>query len=251
MVRTLPLLALLVLAPALAAQSAAPVPATPAAPPPLKRVEFTGDLSYVSTGGNTQVTTTGAGDKLVLRASRRWSFTQYAGVIYGRNDGTVNAESYRAGLRTDYSFSNKTGAYALLAFDRDRFSGVAARYQYSAGLAAKPWDTADNSLKVEAGTARINQRATDDRITRTFSGRTAGVYRHNFGTKTYFEQGAEVLVNFRETDDTQLNSLSTLVAPISAHIGLKTAYTVKFDNQPSPGFRKTDTTLTTGLQVTF
>ena len=34
-------------------------------------------------------------------------------------------------------------------------------------------------------------------------------------------------------------------------IGLRVSYLVRFDNQPEPGFEKTDRILTTGVQVAF
>jgi putative salt-induced outer membrane protein YdiY len=48
-----------------------------------------------------------------------------------------------------------------------------------------------------------------------------------------------------------VNTETGLVAPISSHIGLKLSYVIRFDNQPEPGFKKTDRLLTSGVQVTY
>jgi putative salt-induced outer membrane protein YdiY len=250
-IRRVLLAASLFAAPVLEAQAPAPAPALAPAPPALKRIECTADFSFVNTGGNTEVTTTGVSDKLIWRPGAAWTFTQGFGIIYGRSQGEVTAENYKAGLRTDFAFSPKAGSYALVSFVRNVFAGNAATYEYSAGLTATPWDTEKHKLRFEGGIARINQRFTSGVIQRFFSARVATTYRHNFGKTTYFEQGLEVLPNLRDTDDLRINTSSALVAPISSHIGLKTGYSVRWDNLPPPTFKKFDTTLTTGLQVTF
>jgi putative salt-induced outer membrane protein YdiY len=239
------LLAALLAAPtAVAAQA-------PAAPPAPKRIEFTGDISFVTTTGNTSITTMGGAEKLIFRPDEKWMFTQGAKVIYGTSKGDVNAENYYTGLRADYAFSPRTGAYALMAFDRNVFSGIAARYEYSAGLIAKLWETEKDKLQFEVGIARISQRATNDTTTYFFSSRTAGVYRHNFSGASYLDQRVELLPNLQEASDLRLLSLTSLVAPVSSHIGLKASYQVRWDGLPQPGFEETDTEFRTGIQVTF
>ena len=230
--------------------AAAQAPATPPPPAP-KEVEFTGDVSFVTTTGNTSITTMGGAEKLIYRPDTKWMFTQGAKVIYGTNKGEVNAENYYAGLRADYAFTPRTGAYALMVFDRNVFSGIAARYEYSTGLIAKPWDTEKDKLQIEAGLARINQRATTDTTAMFFSGRAAGVYRHNFSGASYLDQKVEILPNLQEASDLRLLGLTSLVAPISSHIGLKASSLVRWDGLPEPGFEETDTEFRTGIQVTF
>lgn len=219
-------------------------------PLPPKR-EFSSDLSFVNTSGNTNITTTGFSEKFIARPGWRWTVTQTAGVVYGRNSGEVNAENYRAGLYVEMAYTPRTGLYALGTFERNIFRGIAARYETSAGLSALLWVGDKDELKFEAGIARINQRATDDLIARFFSGRINTVYRYNFKPSTYFEQTLEVLPNLREADDLRINARTALVAPISRHIGLKMSYVVQWDDQPQPTFKETDTTLQTGLQLTF
>jgi putative salt-induced outer membrane protein YdiY len=223
----------------------------PATPPAPKKIEFSGDASFVTTTGNTKITSMGGAEKLIYRPHAKWMFTQGAKVIYGTNKGEVNAENYYAGLRVDYAFSPRTGAYALMAFDRNVFSGIAARYEYSVGLIAKVWETEKDKFQLEAGVARISQRATTDTTTLFFSARTAGVYRHNFSGASYLDQRVEILPNLQEAADLRLLSLTSLVAPVSSHIGLKASSQVRWDGLPQPGFQETDTEFRTGIQITF
>lgn len=243
--RHLPLLLILGLCSAgrLAAQAAEETPP--------KKLEFTGDLSLVAATGNSEFATLGAGEKVIYRHDTRWMFTQHAKMIYGTDDGSVSAENYLAGLRADYAFAAQTGAYFLFAFDRDVFSGIAARYELSGGLIAKVVDAEKDKLQLEAGLGWINQQPTVNATLEFWSGRAAGTYRHNFSEASYFEQKLDVLPNLKESSDLRLVSLTSLVAPISSHIGLKASYQVRYDGLPEPTYETTDTELRTGVQITF
>ena len=221
-------------------------------PPPQPRArEFSTSLSFVNTSGNTSVTTTGVDEKLILRPGWRWTHTQTFGVIYGKNAGEVNAENYRAGWRSEMALTPRVGTYGQVDFLRNRFKGLAAVYSYSIGLSAQLLSAPRDVISFDAGYSRVSQRATDDVTTEFNSARFAAVYRHNFTDATYLEQTAQVLPNLDDGDDLRIGSVTSLVAPISSHIGLKAGYRLDYDHQPQPGFKTTDAVLTTGLQVTF
>ena len=88
---------------------------------------------------------------------------------------------------------------------------------------------------------------------RTYAvGRAATVFKHLFTAAAYLQQSLEFLPSFEDSDDYRINSESALVAPVSAHFGVKAAYLVKFINAPlSPGLKQTDRMFTTGVQVTY
>ena len=96
---------------------------------------------------------------------------------------------------------------------------AAAQEEQAAG-AAPDWER-----KLAAG-----QPATD-----FVSGRTAGVYRHNFTKAAFAQQSIEVLPNLKEGDDYRINSETSVVAPISRHIALKSAFVIHFVNLPELG----------------
>ena len=219
--------------------------------PETRRFEFSTDLSFINQTGNTELTTTGFAEKAILRPGWRWTFTHYSGLIYGKNAGEVKAESYQAGFKADFAFSPFIGAYGSWGFDRNRFSGLAERYTYSAGMSAFLVDIPSDQAKIEAGLARTNQLSTARLVSNFFSARFAGEYRHNFKPTTFVHSGIELLPNLRDAADMRIKSLVEVVAPISSHIGLKTRYTIKYDHEPALGFKDTDTILQTGLQITF
>ena len=230
---------------------AAPVLEAQAPPPQPEKLEVAFDLSLLNKTGNTEITTTGISERVTARPGWRWTLTEYAGLTYGKNDGVVLAESYRAGLNIEYAFSALAGAYASQAFERDVFKGLAARYTTSVGLSAILVDIATDRAKVEVGLARVNERTPADVRARFFSGRVAGEYRHNFRPGAYFSSKLEFLPNLRDGEDLRMNSYSEVAAPLSSHFALKTSYLIQYDRQPRIGKKPTDTTLQAGLQITF
>jgi putative salt-induced outer membrane protein len=227
----------------------APLAAQPPAQP--QRFEFLGDVALVMTSGNTSVTTNRADERIIYRHGWRWTHTQNFGVTYGRTDEDVVAENYRAGLKTDFAFSPVFGSYGQATFFRDRFSGIAARYALSAGLSALAVNNESDKLTLEGGVVHTDERNVAGVIGKSFAARAQGVLKHNFAPTTYIEQTLEFLPNLREGEDLRINSLTALVAPISAHIGLKASYRIAYDGLPQAGFVETNTEFTTGLQVTF
>ena len=225
--------------------------------PPPRKLTFTGDLGFVNTAGNTSVTTLSLGDKLVWRPGKA-SFTQVFALIYGRSEGEENAGSLVFRGRLDYPLGDRISAYGFAGYERNKFAGIARRFDEGVGLALKVWRHPKNQLDVEAGLGLVQDSryltgtsgATDKRS--FVAGRAATVFKHLFTAAAYLQQSLEFLPNFEESDDYRINSESALVAPISAHFGLKAAYLVKFINAPlSPDLKKTDRMFTTGVQVTY
>ena len=247
MARCVVALACLALIAAPAAQAQAP-----AGPPAARRLEFQGDLGFVATGGNTNVTSYNIGEKVAFRPGR-WLFAQTFTVIYGKSAGVVNASSISAGIRGDYSFAPKASIYTLGKFSHDSFAGIKSRWEESVGLSSKLLDTALDQFSFELGIGLIQQTPSQIGGTKSsfVSARTAGVYRHNFSKTAFAQQSVEVLPNLKQGDDYRINSETDLVAPIDSHIALKSGFVIHFDNLPEPGFQSMDRVFTSGLQITF
>ncbi len=219
---------------------------------PVKRVQFTGDLGFVNTSGNSEVTTFNAGDKLVVQtASQRHIFTQLFAFVYGRSEGETIASHWRGSGRYEYGLNTRLYLYALAGVERNTFAGISRRFEEGAGLRWRAVVAPKDALDLEAG-ASLNQQRTTEPVDENFAaGRAAAAYKHTFGGNAFFAQAAEFLPNLEDGDDYRFTSETALVAPLSARIAVKAAYQIRFDNTPPDGKRKTDRILTTGVQVTF
>jgi putative salt-induced outer membrane protein len=236
---SLALVALALAAPALAAQDPAPVV-----------TKITADFGYVQAAGNSQVTTTSVGQKLT-QTRGRLGVEQTFNFVYGEQEGVVNTNFLRVGLRGDYKLGGHFAAFASVAFDRNSFAGIERRFEENLGISWRAIGAPRDTLSVEVGASVTQQRSTAGVVQDFPAGRAAFAYRHLFSPTSYLLQTVEAIPNFKDTEDFRVNTETAVVAPISARIGLKLAYVVRFDHLPEPGFQKTDRIFVTGVQITF
>jgi putative salt-induced outer membrane protein len=111
--------------------------------------------------------------------------------------------------------------------------------------------SATDTLRIEGGVSVTQETAVGGAQSNFTAGRAAAAWRHAFTEASYFQQNLEFLPNLSDTDDYRFNTESALVAPISARIGVKLSYVIRYDNLPEPGFSTTDRLFTTGIQLTF
>jgi putative salt-induced outer membrane protein len=224
------------------------VPASAQVPKDSFRLAF--DLGFVNASGNTDVTTLNAGEHLSY-VSGPWAFAHAVIVIEGRSHGSETAAQYSTDLRVDRAVSPRFGVYALAGYYRNPFAGIARRFDEGFGLTAKILTRPHDALSGEVGTSVIQERNTSLLENSFSAGRSALLYKHNFTDAATLQEAAELLVDFRTTDDRRVNSETSLTAPLSKRISLKAAYLIRFQNVPEPGFKKTDRVLTTGVQIVF
>jgi len=231
-----------------------------------KTTSLTADFGFVSTAGNTSVSTFNLGDKFVAqKADKSLIFTQVLGIVYGRADGVKNAENYRAQARVDVELTPKLYLFGLTGWDRNVFGGIDRRFEETIGLALRALRLPNDELTLEAGLSLFQQRNTTADESGEFddnfkAGRAGALYKHTFTKTTFLTQSIEFTPNFDNSEDWRLDSETALVAPISTHVGLKVGYVVRFDNLPglapdpsTPGERlkKTDRFLTAGLTISY
>jgi putative salt-induced outer membrane protein len=211
-------------------------------------LKLTFDLGYVKTGGNTDVTTLNFGENLGY-VTGRWTLSHQLVVIEGRTQGVETAALYATGGRVDRALSARLGAYVLGGYDRNVFAGIARRFQEGVGLKVNVIATASDPLTLEGGLSLIQQRSTAD-VRESFRAGTGSrlvqARVHRIGIRTADARAAADLQN---STDRRVNGETSLVAPLSKHVALKVVYGIRFDNRPQPGFKKTDTAFTTGIQI--
>ena len=235
---------------AFSAFSAASAVAAQDAPP--KPVKATGDISFVKTGGNTDVLSLGASDKIEWKTSDRFTLKHQFGWVYGETDGETSANALLTGLRGEYSLTKRVLAFVGVNYDYNMFAGVKRRFEEYAGLGFVLIDKPKDILRFDAGLSYFQEWALYTDVSNNFlAGRFAGDYKHFFAEKAYFQQIVEFIPNFEVSDDYRLNSETALVAPLSTNFAIKVGYLVRYRGLPPDGVKKTDTVFRTGLQVTY
>ena len=222
-----------------------------------KPLKFTGDVSYVQTGGNTDVITVAGADKLES-TNGPWKFTQEGSAVWGQDEGVENAGRYGVSLRADRALNERLSAYALASWRRNTFSGISRQFDEMAGLsfhalvpAVTPNVTQPQQLDLEAG-AGLDQRLGTDGVQDDFAtARAAALYKYYFAEKTTFEALAAYLLNLDNTKDSEARGRVALSAPLSANFGIKLGYEANVRNQPPAGLEKLDSIFSAGIQVSY
>ncbi len=241
------------------AQDAAPVvPALPAAaqvappvaaPGPRWRAEV--DLGYVSTAGNSKLRTLNVGEQAAFNPGL-WRFSETFSTVSGYTNDSETASTIKGGLRADYAVGTRFRLFALGSYTRDRFAGIARRFEEATGVAYGLLKEPRHMLDFEAGAGRTQQTSTAGVPQQYWVSRLAMRYRLNLTTRASFEQKAELLSDLQNVTNLLVNTESSLVAPVLSNVGLKVGYVVRFANEPpAPAIRKTDTVLSSGLQLLF
>lgn len=219
---------------------------------PKKPLALTASVSFVDAAGNTDVTTLSGDQRLeYVPTGSGWTLSEFVALVYGRTDGVTSANALKLGGRADRAFTDRLSAFGGGSFERNRFAGIARRFEEIAGLAYRIVDGPRDRLAAELGASFNQQRSIEGRDDAFVAGRVAGTYRHLFTEHAWVQQTAEFLPNLETGADRRINAETSLVAPLSERFAVKVAYTIRFDDLPEPGFVKTDRILSSGLQVTF
>ena len=227
------------------------IPAATAAQDTTHFAVFHGDLGYVATSGNTQVSTINFADQLTLRTSPVNRIDQAFTVVYGQNKNVVQTNIWTAGIRDQYSLTKTVGLYALAGFARNTFAGIDYDFQEGGGFAFTPILPKRHSLELDAGFAYTEQKLLPDSMDQHADARGAITYKFAFAKDAYFQQFVEGLPDLKREEDFRINSETDLVAPLSKHFAIKIGYAIHYANLPPPGFRTTDRLFTSDLQVSF
>lgn len=217
-----------------------------------KKWEDAAELSYVQTGGNTEVLTFSGNNALKYNFTANWIGSWDVGLLYGKTDGEVNAERYFTDLRTDYKASDTLYYYALGGWLKDRFAGIDKRLYIGPGAGYEILTGDTHFLSTEAGLNYATETDTDGNEEDFMEGRFFGRYEYVFNPKTKFTQTAEYLHNFDDAAKYRINTVSGLTTQLTDMFSLKVTYEVKYQNEPSPDtLENTDTLFSVALVANF
>ena len=217
-----------------------------------KRWSDQAELSFVDTGGNTDVTTLSAKNVLEYKFTNRLQGAWKVSALYGEADGERNAESYLTELRLDYLLRKRLYTFAMAGWSKDQFAGIDSRYYVGPGVGHKFITGPKHFLVGEAGLTYVNEEYTDNTDRDYIGGRAFGKYEYVLSDKNKFFQSLEFLYDFEESDNYNINSETALIVGLSNSLSLKTSYVIKFDNEPVPStLKETDTMLSVTLIVNF
>ena len=161
------------------------------------------------------------------------------------------AEQYYAAEKLQWKLSDRNYAFEKAGWEKNRFAGIDARVDGTAGLGRELVKTEVHNLILELGGGYVNeQRMHADRL-QFASGRSYARYCLVLSPTSSFSQDGEYLHDFQHPKGYRGNAESALVSTISTHISLKVSYGYKHVNDPVAGFRRDDSLTSAALIVNY
>jgi putative salt-induced outer membrane protein YdiY len=210
------------------------------------------ELSYVETGGNTDVKTLSAKNILKYKFDENLEGVWKGKAIYGESDGERDAEKYSTELRLNYLFTERFYSAFFAGWLKDNFAGIDSEYTVGPAVGYKLFDGPRHFLLSEAGVNYVKKEYTEGQREENLGGRVFSSYEYAFTEKNRFSQSVEYIHNFEDSSDYYLNSETALISSLNSFLSLKASYLVEYRHKPVPStLDDTDTTLAVALVVNF
>ena len=210
---------------------------------------WSGELSlgYLSTSGNTD--TTNYKTSFGIGYTRNDWEHRLSGSSNGAVDTDVTtAESYQAGWRSTYNFTEKDFVFGTVDWRKDRFAGVTEQLSYALNYGRTVIDTPKHLLALGIGAGYRDS----DRSDGTSEGSAIGVgslaYGWTFTEKSGFDQ---TIVIESGSDNTYVESVSAVRANLIGDFALVVSYTIKHNTDVPPASEKTDKLSAVSIEYKF
>ena len=205
------------------------------------------ELSLVATAGNSETETFSLKNTLAgtwekssftftveaLRAETTERFlTNPDGTVTEIEVTSLTAEKYGAGAAYKYQLRGTLDGYVDTGWQRNRLTGIDARYDVGLGVSYAFIETDPRGLVGEIGITWIDEERIDGFSEDFLSGRGFLGYRQAFGADSAFEGSLEVLQNFDDSDDLRALGKLSVSTKMTTRLALKVSYESEWRDRP-------------------
>jgi putative salt-induced outer membrane protein len=234
---------------AASAQDTPPAP-TPTPPPPPPLWSGKAEVSYVGTSGNTDTSSLGGGFQVDYKPLP-WEFGLKGAVIHAETDDITTAESFGLDFRASRLLNERWDLFGEALYYKNEFAGIESRYGVRGGAGYKLLLGPAHFLKFDAAFGFISEDPVigeeDD-----FPTLSGGVhYKWVFSPNAEFTDDFVITLNLDDNDDVTYANIAAVTAALTQTFALKASYTIRYDNQPVPGFEERDTITAVSLVAKF
>lgn len=215
-----------------------------------RSVKDSPEVSIVSTAGNTRSSTISLRNLFVYEEGR-FKIGLAAGGLGAHSGGSVTAERYYADEKPEWKLTPETYLFQKGGWGKDRFAGIRARYESSAGFGRHFIEAKNDLLDAELGAGYIWERRTEGPPDNFPMMRGFGKYLHHFSTNNVFSQDAEWFFNVEQINDFRVKTNSAIISVLTGHVSLKTSFSWSHVNRPPLGTVPDDTTTSVALVGSF
>src|ERR1700683_2425878 len=228
---------LLVVSAAMASASqAAQTPANAAPPPPPPTVEGTGELSFVTTTGNSSTDQIGLAGGVICRPSG-WVIDSKIAFVRTEADSVVNARSVTASSRLARDLSPKTSLFVQYDFLNSPFAGISQRHTVVAGASYKAVDDKKNTLRLDLGLGAASETPVAMPHASTGTALGGGGYKVKISDTSEFTEERRIVGSLSHGDDWRFDNTAAVTAKLTTKLSLKVSHVTHVVNLPTPGFK--------------
>lgn len=222
-----------------------------------------GELGYVNVTGNTESETFTTKAK-VTKEHGNWHHGAKINAIKSENEGEVQAESYEAGWRSEYSFTERFFGFGDIRYFDDKFDSFTEIYTGAIGLGYHIFNSDDLAWQISAG---AGYRATDEIIiiegpdpdsedddTELFEdiGSVSYLLESDYSQQLTESTKLENYTRVEIADDNTFSqNVTGLSVAINSTLALKLGYEVRHNSDPTPNFESTDRISTVTIVFNF
>jgi len=235
------LLAIVLSVPANAAQAQgeAAVPDSP----------WSGALSvgFLSTSGNSDASSYNATFGIGY-VTGNWKHSLDA-AMNGADEGQqTTAESYQAGWKSEYNFTEQDFIFGTADWRKDRFSGVEQQLTQAVGYGRRLIETEKHLLNIGLGAGHRSADLADGSSENGFIGRGNLEYNWKLSETSGFDQNFVVETG---SDNTYFESVSAVRARLLGDFALVLSYTIRHNSNVPAGSEKTDRLSAISVEYAF
>jgi putative salt-induced outer membrane protein YdiY len=207
-------------------------------------------MSLVSTGGNTDTQTLGAGASIIWRPGQ-WTTRARTSYVRSSNQDAVTAESLFAEVRQARVLSPRADAFGRLEYLVDRFAGIDHRTTIDGGLGWLLLDDGRRSFKVDGalGMTRESRLRGEDLAFASAAG--TGHFTWKITPTATLAERIMLTTDISEAGNWRLQNGVNVTVTVTRILSARLGHELKRINRPVPGFGRTDTTLSAALVAKF
>ncbi len=204
-------------------------------------------LGYLSTSGNTD--TTSYVTKFNIGYTKNdWEHKFSLAGNGAQDSGVTTAESYQAGWRSAYNFTEHDFVFGTVDWRKDRFAGVVEQVSTAVNYGRRVIDTPKHILNLGVGVGYRDSDRADGTSSANAIGRGLLDYAWVFSETAGFDQ--DLLVE-AGSDNTFIESISAVRARLVGDFALVLSYTVRHNTDVPVGSEKTDTISAVSVEYAF
>lgn len=194
-----------------------------------------------------------------VRATPQDKWTAAVRALYARTDGSTTSDQLRAATRYDWNLTPRSFVFGGLELERDEVALLDLRASVSTGAGYKLVDDAALTWAVFGGVGYTGDRYAEPRLV---DDALRGRYEyanllvgqestHRFSDTTSGRQRLALYPNLRNSGEYRADWDIGLAVAMTKSWNITAGFTWRYNSDPGPALRRTDTLLTTGVSVKF